>query len=325
MNPAPPRRRAAPFGVLLIIAAAACGDGGKDASKQVASVAGTYVGEFMGSEAGPAGCTLGADGKIEAWADSPSTGRFHGTGHVAADGAAQFSVSGGGAAAGYAVVFEGRFAVNAGKRSGNGTWKSSSGFIGTWHLDGSGDGLATGPPLNATNICVEMATRYCRQNQPCCQRTEWGFDPGKCEASFMRFCSDGLEALQAGKVTLHGEKLYECVARAQPFIDRCFLETPSERAGLIAAFAPCLQIFRGVVPPGGACTTFIECQPGLQTELTSCRDGTCARELKLTMDAACDPSAPTCTDGLMCDFGSRTCVGDSQRRPALVREECTGF
>lgn len=132
---------------LLLLLVACQGDGA------VAALAGTYAGTYAGSESGPAGCTIEPDGRLTAWAESSTAGRFAGAGRVDPSGDATFSVSGAGAASEFTITFEGRFASEAERRFGAGTWRSSSGFTGTWQVEN-----ATTPGTVAEH-CRVLVTR----------------------------------------------------------------------------------------------------------------------------------------------------------------------
>ncbi len=106
---------------------------------------GEYAGDYEGSETGSAGCVVGADGSIQAWADSPSAGEFVGTGELDLSGRATFGARGAGQASQYTISFRGEFRQLAGNAEARGEWTSSSGYRGRWRLVRSGDGPLIAP------------------------------------------------------------------------------------------------------------------------------------------------------------------------------------
>lgn len=187
---------------------------------------------------------------------------------------------------------------------------------------GGGDG----PPLTVDNVCEEMATRYCDQDKPCCEKAGFTYNRDKCKAGYLGFCGSGTAAVRAGKARLDGQKVYDCLRSYQPFADKCFLG-PEDRRRLETETAVCRQVFVGTQPLGAACEDGAECAAPSGGGSSTCSMQMCVPEgPPLREGAPCADGSGTsfCAPGLMCDFSATppSCRSNPEPTPVVFAESC---
>jgi hypothetical protein len=115
--------------LLLATLIAGCGGNG-GVSVQPNPFAGTYVGTYSGSESGSIEATVATSGRLSGQAQSPTCGLMPVTGTVKPTG----DVSASARCGQWTISYTGLFTESGGVKSGSGTWRSSSGYSGTWSV-----------------------------------------------------------------------------------------------------------------------------------------------------------------------------------------------
>ena len=98
----------------------------------VNAFAGNWSGMYWGSEGGPWEAVLQPDGSVSATAQSPSVGPVVLVGRVAAVGSALLEGEGEGIGGPFTITWEGTFYMDGPDAVGEGTWHSTSGYVGYW-------------------------------------------------------------------------------------------------------------------------------------------------------------------------------------------------
>ncbi len=118
--------------LLTAVAISGCGDGDGGEQAGPNPFAGDYSGTYTGSENGTWTAVFDSGGRVTAWINSPSVGRFTGHGTISPSGEFTLVTSGTGAGGPYTITWKGTFRTEGGVTRGSGTWQSTSGYSGTW-------------------------------------------------------------------------------------------------------------------------------------------------------------------------------------------------
>ena len=99
------------------------------AGLDTSAIAGNYSGTYTGDKGGTFTVSVAADGRVTGQGVSPSVGNFSITGTLWPGGTLSLTGSGSVAAGPWTVTWHGNVSDGG---SGGGTWRSSSGYSGTW-------------------------------------------------------------------------------------------------------------------------------------------------------------------------------------------------
>ena len=191
-----------------------------------------------------------------------------------------------------------------------------------------GGGSSGGTPVSAADFPAKFATAWCSLTKSCCE-SSGGTADAVCETEIAAdMTAQGNEAAADGA-------MWDAATAG-----RCLDELrKSDCAGtdiakLVALLDVCDDIWKGVVPPGGACMTYSSCaEPAVSGGATagaSCVNSMCVPVVRQPVGAACsttvttmlcDPLAATCTAGACVALPGSGAACTGECRAGL---KCTG-
>ena len=166
-----------------------------------------------------------------------------------------------------------------------------------------GSSSSGGPPVSAADFPAQYAKVWCSLTKSCCEMSG-GTADAACEAGI------------AAEMTAHGNEATADgatwdAATAGRCLDglRAATCAGTDVAKLVALLDACDDIWKGIVPPGGACMTYSSCaEPAVSGGATagaSCVNSMCVQVVRQPVGAACSDTTTT----LLCDPLAATCSG----------------
>ena len=178
---------------------------------------------------------------------------------------------------------------------------------------GPADAPADAPPPDKA-ICADLAAAICTPaTATCCATRSIGYDEARCRAAESSYCSYQIDFVKTGKLTYDGSQLAACKAAWTSGITACSVSWIT----WIALYAPCLQLFDGTTPPGGACSNDYECRsPAGGSAACDRTSHKCRAYLVVAEGAGCNFTGKEvryCDRGFYCDTSSTTPTCTKQR------------
>jgi len=194
---------------------------------------------------------------------------------------------------------------------------------------GCGGGSSSGgTPVSAADFPAKFASAWCSLTKSCCEMSG-GTADAVCETE------------TAAEMTTHGnEATADGATWDAATAGRCVDElrkatcAGTDAAKLVAMLDVCDDVWKGIVPPGGACQTYYSCaEPpvsGGATAGASCVNSMCVPVVRQPAGAACstttttmlcDPLAATCTDGICVELPA---TGAACTGACRLGSQCTG-
>jgi hypothetical protein len=153
-------------------------------------------------------------------------------------------------------------------------------------------------PVSAGEFARAFADAWCSGLDPCCESSEYSFDPAQCRASVSASIDATVKAQSARpNVTFDETVAGTCIEAQRTRFGVCEDEDLFRSGN-----AACLGLFRGTVALGGACMEDAECSP-VSGKSVACDAGVCAIDERPAVESLPDPVGV----GEAC---SQTCVDD---------------
>jgi len=181
-----------------------------------------------------------------------------------------------------------------------------------------GSSSGGGTPVSAADFPARFASDWCAMMKRCCE-TSGGTADQACETmTAAQLTAEGNDAVADG-ATWNAAAAEQCLQRVRG-ADCAGTDVPK----LVALVDLCADIWTGVVPPGGACRTYLSCaEPpvsGGATAGSSCGNSVCIAVVRQPVGATCSTTATT----MLCDPLAATCSGGVCVALPGLAEECHG-
>jgi hypothetical protein len=169
-----------------------------------------------------------------------------------------------------------------------------------------GGSAAGGTPVSAADFPARFASDWCAMMKRCCEMSGGAADQ-TCEATIAAEMTVRAADAVADGAIWDPATAGQCLAGL-----RAADCTGTDVAKLLAMVDVCDDIWKGVVPPGGACRTYYSCAEPLvsggATAGASCVNATCVQAVRQPVGAACSTSPMMTCNPLEAACSGGVCV-----------------